>query len=81
MILVAFTYLGADVKVELIGNPDQSNEVHQTLNKRIGKDTILLDRGGEKYDDLYRYCMANNDFKSLYKDRGINFVFGENHAE
>ena len=78
MILVSFKFVGADVVVEVIGNPRPNNKIHENdiLTKlEPDAEAIILKKDEEKYLELYKWCETNTDFKNAYKKRYVNFVF------
>lgn len=78
MILVSFTFLGHDAKVEAHGQLWDASLIHKNeFLKKLHSDpnpTIMKNRS-ERFRKLFQWCKNNSDFCDDIKDRQSNFVF------
>lgn len=85
MLLVSFTFLGADVKVEVCGPYSGDNKIddNEYLKGLIGSAPSIIKKDGDKFRAVYSWCETNSDFKDTTRSRQSNFVFDRraDHAE
>lgn len=77
MTFVAFTFLGDQVKIEILDSQTHSAKIDENefLSGLIGKDASIVDKDDEKFIEVYEWCKINADFKDDLKQREVNFIF------
>lgn len=78
MILVSFTFIGHNVKVEANGKLWDASIIHENEfleNLVASSDATILEKSSDRYTELFKWCQDHSDFCDDIVSRQSNFVF------